>query len=99
MKHQRKFIIRVDSTPPSQMFVGFVKKIYKNNIGYYCTLTWEEDNSQTWKYKKSCENKIKALKNNLDPTKYKLTSYNYEIMEITNKTILRNIKLKKLNKK
>ena len=99
MEYKRKFIVKVLKFENNTItFVGFIKKIYNGSIGKFYSISSEKENAKIWKYKKNCENKIKFLKDNLDPTKSKLKKYDFEIIEITDKQTLRKIKLKKLKK-
>jgi len=93
MKHQRKFIIKVNSLDL------FIKTTLKSRGYDYYHITLYQNKAKVWKYRKSCINYITLIKNNLDPIRKKLLNNKLEVIEITDKQTLRNIKLKKLNKK
>ena len=98
MKNERKFIIK--ALPVDTMNVtAYIKETYKTFIGYFFQLSHKKEKAKTWKYKKNCEKIIEKLIKELDPTKTKIINkYNFEIEEITDKKILRKIKLKTLKK-
>lgn len=90
----RKFIIKIISQRYNTDL--YVKKVTSNFIGYYFSSCKNIKNAKTWKYRKSCEKNIKLITEKLDPTKPNLKNLKFEIIEITELKILRNIKLKKL---
>jgi hypothetical protein len=94
MECKRKFIIKVDEFGN----IWYIKEIYQNSIGCYYTKTRFKKKAKFWRYKKSCENSIQRIKNDIDPTKQFLHFNILEIIEITDKQTLRAIKLKKLSK-
>ena len=97
MKYQRKFVIKIIG--PQFPWVNensYVKDFIKNTIGYYYTTTHIIENAKIWRYKKTCENSIELVLNNIDPTKPIKNSF--DIIEITDNQILRGIKLNKINK-
>lgn len=96
MEHKRKFIIKVSI---DNLKSYYIKKIYKGSIGYYYIRTTKIEKSKIWKFKKNCQNTIDKIQKNLDPTKPFLKKEILEVVEITDNQTLRNIKLKKLNKK
>lgn len=93
---KRKFIIEVIK---NDKVYGYIKYIYKNNIGTFYEITFKKEKAKFWKYKKNCEKYLLNIKDNLDPTKKSLKKYTYNIIEVTDDKILRKIKLEKLNKK
>ena len=92
MEYKRLFIIEIEE-PKS-----YIKEIYKTSMGYFCIKTRKIINAKKWKYKKNCDNSLLNFLKNLDPTKDYLKNYKFKIIEITDTKILRNLKLKKLNK-
>ena len=104
VKQQRKFVIKVTVTD-SDVFHWthwtktdlFIEEIKKLSAGYSYVLTSNKHLVKIWKYKKSCEKSIERLNNKLEPTKSK--NKKFEITEITDNKTLRNIKLKKINRK
>jgi hypothetical protein len=97
MVHKRIFVIKVENSTVI-LRDHYVKKIYKNTIGIYYTRTGFIEIAKKWKYKRNCEKFIEKLKEELDPTKPLLKTDTLEIVEITDKQVLRGIKLKKLKK-
>jgi len=99
MKHDRKYIIKVTPLVPT-VKEGYIKYTFKNFLGYSFLKTRKIEKAHVWIYKKSCEKYTYRLTNELDPTKINIKGkYKFELIEITNNTILRYIKLKKLNSK
>jgi len=97
MEHKRKFIIKVSI---DNLKSYYIKKIYRNSIGYWYIRTTKIEKSKIWKFKKNCQNTIDRIQKNIDTTKLKNFKDDIlEIIEITDNKTLRNIKLKKLNKK
>lgn len=95
MKHQRRFIIEINSNLYTTVYIT---DIIKNSLGYYYTKSNNLDNAKQWRYKKNCENSIETLTNKFDPTKFKPDDCKFDIIEITDNQILRSIKLKKICK-
>lgn len=99
MKHDRKYIIKTTSLVPTALD-GYIKYTFKNFLGYSFLKTRKIEKAHIWTYKKTCEKYISRLTNELDPTKINIKGrYKFELVEITDNTILRYIKLKKLNSK
>jgi len=98
MKHERKFIIQVKNIDPPPFLDAYIRIIYKTFIGYYYIKTYKIKHAKKWKYKKTCDNIINKIENDLDPTKESLKHYTLKTIEITDKKTLRKIKLKKLQK-
>jgi hypothetical protein len=96
MQNNRKFIIEL--LVDNSILKIYIKKIYKNHLGYYFSYTKTQKNAKIWKFKKNCENAINRIQNNLDPTKHYMKKYKLQLLEITDNQILRKIKLKKLKK-
>jgi hypothetical protein len=94
MIHKRKFIIQITGYNET----NYISEIYKNAIGYYFGRTANKKKAKVWKFKKNCQNNIDKLIDKLDPTKRSFLNCSLEIIEITDNTTLRSIKLKKLNK-
>ena len=99
MEHKRKFIIQITDSENYPDTFSYIHKIIKGSIGYFCTITRSEKGAKIFKYRKNCEKSIYKLQYLKDPTKKRLNKYIYEIIEVTDNQTLRNIKLKKLNKK
>ena len=97
MEHKRKFIIQIIDNEHNPGLDLYVWNVIQNSIGYFWTLTKHTKKAKVWKYKKNCEKSIHKLENRKDPTKKQ--NYIYSIIEITDNQTLRQIKLKKLNKK
>ena len=98
MKIQRKFIIKLKSTESPDLIDSYVKDIFRNSIGVFFEVTRIIENAKEWKYKRNCEKSINLLETKLDSTKLKLKQYNFQLLEITDNKILRNIKLSKIKK-
>jgi len=99
MEHKRKFLIQItDKENYPDTFI-YVHKIIKGSIGYFCTITRIKEGAKIFKYRRNCEKNIYKLQHLKDPTKKRLNRYIYETIEVTDNQTLRNIKLKKLNKK
>ena len=97
MQSSRKFIIEI--LVDNNILKFYIKKIYKNPLGYYYSYTKIQKNAKIWKFRKNCENAINRIQNKLDPTRRYIKKYKLQILEITDNQILRKIKLKKIKKK
>lgn len=93
--NKRQFVIKVYS---NLKYEYCIKNIYGSRLGYSFSLTIEKDKIKIWTIKKNCEKAIEKIERYLDPEKIKLKKYTFEIVEITDKRVLRSLKLKKLNK-
>jgi hypothetical protein len=97
MKYQRTFIIEIVENLISNKKM-YVWLIFKNILGYFYLKTYNIEKAKQWKYKKNCEKIIDRLYLYVDPTKKSLKANKYQMVEITDKKILRYIKLKKIRK-
>ena len=95
MIDKRQFVIKVYS---NSKYEYCIKNIYGNRLGYSFSLTIDKEKLKIWTIKKNCEKAIDKIKNYLNPNKTILQKYTFEIVEITDKRVLRSLKLKKLNK-
>jgi len=96
MEQKRQFIIILSSKDQSRFYL---QKIKKNSLGYYFMRTINPKKAKIWKIKKKCETAIDKIEKLLDPTQTHLKKYKLEVVEITDNQTLRQLKLKKLNKK
>lgn len=107
MEYKRKFIIQVIETDDLKKAIHagghvinvYIKTIIKNGLGYYFIKTANIKRAKIWKLRKRCETAIDKIEKLLDPTQQHLKKYKLEIIEITDNQTLRQIKLKKINKK
>lgn len=93
----RKFIISITNNN----IIRYVKSIYGNRLGFYCSTTKYKEKAKIWRSKKTCQNAIIRILKYGDPTIRGLMSgiNTFEVLEITDIKDLRYIKLKKLNTK
>jgi len=92
MKYQRSFVIAVNNT-------SYIVENNKNEYGYFYFRTNILKNAKIWKYKKTCDNIIENILINPDTSKKYINKKNeLSVLEITDKKILRFLKLKKINK-
>lgn len=104
MEYKRKFIVEVIEIDDFKKAIRaggnmYLKKSIKNSLGYYFTRTANVKRAKIWKVRKRCETAINKIEKLLDPTQQHLKKYKLEIIEITDNQTLRQIKLKKINKK
>ncbi len=95
MEERRQFVIKVYS---NLKYEYCIKNIYGNRLGYSFSLTINKESIKIWTIKKNCEKALEKLEKYLDPNKTNLVKYTFEIVEITDKKVLRSLKLKKLKK-
>jgi hypothetical protein len=107
MVYKRQFIIQLVEIDEFKKAIRiganinnmYLKNVIKNGLGYYFIRTANIKRAKIWKIKKRCETAIDKIEKLLDPTQQHLKKYKLEIIEITDNQTLREIKLKKINKK